>query len=122
MADLIPTIVLAMGAAALGGPDALRFLLAFAGRSPAVDVAVCVFAISAATTSVLGIMLLVRIFRRASVVRNAAAPHAPATDVFPKMVRMVAFPVAFLVTACLLAAQALAPGSELDAGQYACSA
>ncbi|GJN00642.1 hypothetical protein PR202_ga17838 [Eleusine coracana subsp. coracana] len=57
---MIPTIIVAMGAAAVGAPDALRFLLGFAGRSPAVDISLCVFAIAVATTAVLGAMLLAR--------------------------------------------------------------
>ena len=35
-----------MGAVALGGPDALRLILAFAGRSPLVDIAIAAFVIA----------------------------------------------------------------------------
>lgn len=120
MADLIPTIVLAMGAVAVCGPDALRFLLAFAGRSPVIDIAICVFAIAA----VLGAMLLAR-YSRLSVARNAAAaggavPPTPDAELFPKMVLMVALAVA--ITACLLSILSQAAGSGMAAGQYACSA
>ncbi|RCV20686.1 hypothetical protein SETIT_4G076700v2 [Setaria italica] len=120
-ADHIPTIVLAMGAAAVGGPDTLRFLLAIAGKSLAVDVAICVFAIAAAVTPVLGTMLFARYFRGVGVARDdASAITALGVELFQKMVHMVAVAVAFVVAACLLAAPC--GSSDLGPSHRACSA
>ncbi|KAL6861194.1 hypothetical protein ACP4OV_016894 [Aristida adscensionis] len=117
---VISTIILAVGAAALGGPDALRVLLAVAGKNPAVDVAICAFAIAAATSTVLGTVLLARFLRRLAAARNAAGDAPPAAaELLPRMVRMVAVAVAVVIAACLLAAPA---GSELDAGKWTCAA
>ncbi|GJN29363.1 hypothetical protein PR202_gb17586 [Eleusine coracana subsp. coracana] len=102
MADLILTIIVAMGAATLGALDALHFLLGFAGCNPAVDVSLCVFAIAVVTTAVLGAMLLAHhICVRGRVARRNAAARL-VEEVFPRMVQMVAFPVAFVIAACLL--------------------
>lgn len=106
-AGLVPqAIVLALGAGALGGPDALRLLLQFAGRiSPAVDLAICVVVISLLTAPLLGTILLARFVRKA----GPGGGTAPATDLFAHMTAMVSVGAAFLVTACLL----LVPGGAV---------
>jgi len=97
---LVPRIiVLALGAGALGFPDALRLLLDIAGRrSPLTDIAICVFAMAVVTAQALGAMLLARFVRR--------APRAPPprTDHFAQVTLVVSLGVAFLVSACLLVA------------------
>lgn len=100
-AGLVPqAIVLALGAGALGGPDALRLLLQFAGRiSPAVDLAICVVVISLLTAPLLGTILLARFVRKA----GPSGGAAPATDLFAQVTAAVSAGAAFLVTACLLA-------------------
>ena len=99
MAGLAPrTIVLALGAGALGGPDALRLLLQAAGRSPFHDILTCVLAMAALTAHVLGTTLLVRFVRKAR-----AGGGAPATDLFACVTATVSVGAALLVTACLLA-------------------
>ncbi|XP_066374205.1 uncharacterized protein [Miscanthus floridulus] len=99
-ASLVPRIiVLALGAGALGFPDALRLLLDIAGRrSPLTDIAICVFAMAVVTAQALGAMLLARFVRR--------APRAPPprTDHFAQVTLVVSLGVAFLVSACLLVA------------------
>ncbi|KAL6606822.1 hypothetical protein ACP70R_042475 [Stipagrostis hirtigluma subsp. patula] len=100
MADVPLAIVLAVGGAAAGGPEALGVLLGLAGRSAAADVAICVFLICAATVPVLGTMLLVRYLR-------VAGNAAPATERFARMTLAVALAVVLFVTACLLAAPAI---------------
>jgi len=66
MAGAVPGIVvLALGAGALGGPDGLRLLLAVAGRNPVADIAICLFALTAATAQILGAVLLARFVRKA---------------------------------------------------------
>ena len=99
-ASLVPRIiVLALGAGALGFPDALRLLLDIAGRrSPLTDIAICVFAMAVVTAQALGAMLLARFVRR--------APRAPPprTDQFAQVTLVVSLVVAFLVSACLLVA------------------
>lgn len=122
--DLVPAIVLSLGAAAAGGPDALHMLLGFAGKTPLVDIAICFFLVGAATASVLGTMLLARYFR---VARNAAgaggaAPPTLATECFAKIIVTVALAVIFLVTACLLVVPFAVAGGDLDGANYSCSA
>uniref|UniRef100_A0A0E0PUS0 Uncharacterized protein n=1 Tax=Oryza rufipogon TaxID=4529 RepID=A0A0E0PUS0_ORYRU len=101
-------IVVAMGAGALGGPDALRLLLAFAGKSPLVDILIAVFVIAAVTAPALGTMLLARFFRKPRAVPGAAragrgaAGAAVADDPFAQMTLVVSLAVAFLVSASLL--------------------
>ncbi|XP_066372783.1 uncharacterized protein [Miscanthus floridulus] len=99
-ASLVPRIiVLALGAGALGFPDALRLLLDIAGRrSPLTDIAICVFAMAVVTAQALGAMLLARFVRR--------APRAPPprTDHFAQVTLVVSLGVAYLVSACLLVA------------------
>uniref|UniRef100_A0A0D9WN01 Uncharacterized protein n=1 Tax=Leersia perrieri TaxID=77586 RepID=A0A0D9WN01_9ORYZ len=113
-------VVVAMGAAALGGPDALRLLLAFAGRSPLVDVLIAVFVIAAVTAPVLGTMLLARFLRkpRSSGARGGGtrsgspagaggggptgAAADMAADPFATMTLLVSLAVTFVVSACLL--------------------
>ncbi|RLM54478.1 hypothetical protein C2845_PM10G05540 [Panicum miliaceum] len=100
MAGLAPrTIVLALGAAALGGPDALRVLLETAGRSPLHDILICVLAMAAVTAHVLGTTLLARFVRKAR-----AGGGAPGTDLFACVTATVSVGAALLVTACLLLA------------------
>ncbi|TVU12184.1 hypothetical protein EJB05_45817 [Eragrostis curvula] len=65
MADLPVIIVLALGGAAAGGPEALVLLLDVAGKSPAVDIVVVLFLICAMTAVLLGTMLLARFIRAA---------------------------------------------------------
>ncbi|XP_052160166.1 uncharacterized protein LOC127777606 [Oryza glaberrima] len=95
------TIVVAMGAGALGGPDALRLLLGFAGRSPLVDILIAVFVIAAVTAPALGTMLLARFFRKARAA-GGGGTGAAAADPFVKMTLVVSLAVAVLVSASLL--------------------
>ena len=107
-ASLVPRIiVLALGAGALGFPDALRLLLDIAGRrSPLTDIAICVFAMAVVTAQALGAMLLARFVRKAP--RAGGDAHAagapPRTDLFAQVTLVVSLGVAFLVSACLLVA------------------
>ncbi|KAF0903774.1 hypothetical protein E2562_029882 [Oryza meyeriana var. granulata] len=98
------TIVVAMGAGALGVPDALRLLLDFAGRSPLVDILIAVFVIAAFTAPALGTMLLARFFRktRAETGAGGGATGAAVADPFAKMTLAVSLAVAVLVSASLL--------------------
>ncbi|CAD6337331.1 unnamed protein product [Miscanthus lutarioriparius] len=110
--SLVPRIiVLALGAGALGFPDALRLLLDIAGRrSPLTDIAICVFAMAVVTAQALGAMLLVRFVRKApragGDAHAAGAPPSPPprTDLFAQVTLVVSLGVAFLVSACLLVA------------------
>ncbi|CAL5046605.1 unnamed protein product [Urochloa decumbens] len=97
-------IVLGVGGAAVGGPEALRILRAVAGRSAAADVAICVLLICSFTALVLGNLLLARFLREAR--RNARAA-APATERFAKMTAAVALAAMFFITATLLAVPAM---------------
>ncbi|XP_002438021.1 uncharacterized protein LOC8070744 [Sorghum bicolor] len=110
-AGLVPqAIVLALGAGALGGADALRLLLQFAGRiSPAVDLAICIVVISLLTAPLLGTMLLARFVRKAGP-GGGGATATPATDLFARMTATVSVGAALLVTACLLL---LVPGGAV---------
>ena len=112
MADRVRmAIVLGVGGAAAGVPEAVRLLLAVAGRSAAADVAACALLICAFTALVLGNLLLARFFRDARAPRNAgAAPAAPGTQLFAKMTAAVALASMFFVTACLLAAPSIPAG------------
>lgn len=94
------TIVVAMGAGALGGPDALRLLLGFAGRSPLVDILVVVFVIAAVTAPALGTILLARFFRKPRA--GAGGTGAAVDDPFAKMTLAVSLAVAVLVSATLI--------------------
>uniref|UniRef100_A0A0E0L915 Uncharacterized protein n=1 Tax=Oryza punctata TaxID=4537 RepID=A0A0E0L915_ORYPU len=89
-------IVMAMGAGALGGPDALRLLLACAGRSPHVDILIAVFVIAAVTAPALGTMLLARFFRKPTAGAGAGGggTGAAVDDPFAKMTLAVALAVA----------------------------
>ncbi|GJN00645.1 hypothetical protein PR202_ga17841 [Eleusine coracana subsp. coracana] len=103
MAGRAPRIVvLALGAAAVGGPDALRALLEFAGQSPVVDIAICVFVIGMFTALLLGVVLLARFVRKAPRAQGGGGDAAPGTDLFAKMTLVVSVGVAFLVSACLV--------------------
>ena len=104
MAGLAPTtIVLALGAGALGGPDALRLLLQAAGRSPLHDILTCVLAMAAVTAHVLGTTLLVRFVRKARAGGAGRAAGAPGTYLLACVTATVSVGAALLVTACLLA-------------------
>jgi hypothetical protein len=94
------TIVVAMGAGALGGPDALRLLLGFAGRKPLVDILIAVFVFAAVTAPALGTMLLARFFRKPRA--GGGGTGAVAADPFAKMTLVVSLAVAVLVSASLL--------------------
>ncbi|EAZ36163.1 hypothetical protein OsJ_20476 [Oryza sativa Japonica Group] len=100
MAGVVPMIiVLAMGGGALGGPEALRLLLTFAGRSPLVDIGIVVFVIAALAAPALGTMLLACFYRTPRGPRGAAAAAA---DLLAKMTLAVSMAVALLVSASLL--------------------
>lgn len=100
MAGVVPMIiVLAMGGGALGGPEALRLLLTFAGRSPLVDIGIVVFVIAALAAPALGTMLLACFYRTPRGARGAAAAAA---DLLAKMTLAVSMAVALLVSASLL--------------------
>ncbi|XP_066372978.1 uncharacterized protein [Miscanthus floridulus] len=96
-------IVLALGAGALGFPDALRVLLDVAGRSPVTDIAICIFAMAVVTAQALGAMLLARFLRKARAGGDAPS-EPPRTDRFAQVTLVVSLGVAFLVSACLLVA------------------
>ena len=104
-ASLVPRIiVLALGAGALGFPDALRLLLDIAGRrSPLTDIAICIFAMAVVTAQALGAMLLARFLRKARAGGDAPS-EPPRTDRFAQVTLVVSLGVAFLVSACLLVA------------------
>uniref|UniRef100_A0A0E0L910 Uncharacterized protein n=1 Tax=Oryza punctata TaxID=4537 RepID=A0A0E0L910_ORYPU len=100
MADVIPMIiVLAMGSGALGGPEALRLLLTFAGRSPLVDIGIVVFVIAALTAPALGTMLLACFYRTPLAARGGPIGAAAAADLLSKMTLAVSLAVALLVSA-----------------------
>lgn len=91
-------IVLSLGCAMVGAPEALRLLLDLAGQSsPITGVVIIVGVICAVTATVLGAMLLVRFIR--------VAGNAPdtTTERFARVTLTVAVAVAFLVAACLVA-------------------
>ncbi|CAD6339927.1 unnamed protein product [Miscanthus lutarioriparius] len=112
-AGLVPqAIVLALGAGALGGSDALRLLLQLAGRiSPAADLAICVAIISLLTAPLLGTMLLARFVLKARAGAGGGAVPA-ATDLFAQVTAMVSVGAAFVVTACLLVVPGGAPSAS----------
>ncbi|KAL6606825.1 hypothetical protein ACP70R_042478 [Stipagrostis hirtigluma subsp. patula] len=115
MASLDPSIiVLALGAGALGGPEALRLLLAFSGQSPVADIATCVFLIGMFTAHLLGAAILARFVRKARARAGGArggAPAAAATDCFAKMTLAVSVGVTILATACLVVVPFVASGT-----------
>ncbi|CAN6221771.1 unnamed protein product [Urochloa humidicola] len=106
MAGAVPGIVvLALGAGALGGPDALRFLIAFAGRNPVVDIGICLFVFAIFTVLLLGNLQLVRFVCKAPPAGAGArhvATRAPATDPFARITLLMSLAAASLVTACLI--------------------
>ncbi|CAN6221763.1 unnamed protein product [Urochloa humidicola] len=108
MAGAVPGIVvLALGAGALGGPDALRFLIAFAGRNPVLDIGICLFVFAIFTVLLLGNLQLVRFVRKPPPAGGAdgarrVAPRAPATDYFARITLLMSLAAASLVTACLV--------------------
>ncbi|TVU00279.1 hypothetical protein EJB05_54300, partial [Eragrostis curvula] len=120
MADIPLIIVLALGGAAVGGPEALFLLLAVAGQGPAADIIIVLFLICAMTAVLLGTMLLAR-FIRAAVANDVAALLAPGTERFARLTLAVALAVVVFVSACLLAIPA---GLEREVGGAArsCSA
>ncbi|TVU00278.1 hypothetical protein EJB05_54299, partial [Eragrostis curvula] len=110
MEGLVPRIaVLALGAGALGGADALRLLLSFAGRNPLLDIAICLLVMAMLTAHLLGAVTLARFVRKA---RPGAgdAPRAPAANIFDRVTLMMSVCVAFLVTACLVVVPLVASG------------
>ena len=115
----LPTIIiLALGAAALGGPDALRVLLEFTGQSPCLDIAICVFVMFVVTAYLLGAVLLVRFVRDARSGDAAGAgggaqghgAAAAATDCLAQVSLLVSACVGFLVAACLIALPSVTSG------------
>jgi len=105
MAGLAPrTIVLALGAGALGGPDALRLLLEAAGRSPFHDILTCVLAMAAVTAHVLGTTLLARFVRKARAGGAGGAAGAPGTYLLACVTATVSVGAALLVTSTAAAA------------------
>jgi|UniRef100_A0A0E0PUR7 hypothetical protein len=107
MAGVVPMIiVLAMGGGVLGGPEALRLLFTFAGRSPLVDIGIVVFVIAALAAPALGTMLLACFYRTPRAARGspigAARAAAAAADLLAKMTLAVSMAVALLVSASLL--------------------
>lgn len=105
----VPIIVLALGAAALGGPEALRLLLVLAGQSPVVDIAICVLVLAMVTAQLLGVAQLARFVRKPRAAAGRGARRELAMDLFAKTTLTVSVGVAFVVTACLVAA----PGGGL---------
>lgn len=105
-------IVLSLGCAVAGGPEALRILLGLSGRSPVADIAICVFLICAATAPVLGTVLLARYFRAAGKADGVGGAPAPAVDPFARVTVAVALAVVFIVAACLL----VVPSAGRDPG------
>jgi len=115
----LPTIIiLALGAAALGGPDALRVLLEFTGQSPCLDIAICVFVMFVVTAYLLGAVLLVRFVRDARSGDAASAgggaqghgAAAAATDCLAQVSLLVSACVGFLVAACLIVLPSVTSG------------
>jgi len=115
----LPTIItLALGAAALGGPDALRVLLEFTGQSPCLDIAICVFVMFVVTAYLLGAVLLVSFVRDARSGDAAGAgggaqghgAAAAATDCLAQVSLLVSACVGFLVAACLIALPSVTSG------------
>lgn len=114
MADLSLVIVLALGAATIGGPEALVLLLDVAGGNPATDIIIAVFLICVITALVLGNMLLARYIRVADV--NDAAAVDPGTARFARVTLAVALAVAIFVAACLLAVPYVPAGAGRKLG------
>ncbi|CAN6202186.1 unnamed protein product [Urochloa humidicola] len=90
-------ILLGVGGAVVGGPEALRLLMAVAGRSAAADVTISAFLVCTFTALVLGNLLLAHFFRDAR--RNAGAAER-----FAKMTAAAALAAMFFIAATLLAA------------------
>ena len=117
-ASLPTIIILALGAAALGGPDALRVLLEFTGQSPCLDIAICVFVMFVVTAYLLGAVLLVSFVRDARSGDAAGAgggaqghgAAAAATDCLAQVSLLVSACVGFLVAACLIALPSVTSG------------
>ncbi|XP_066372470.1 uncharacterized protein [Miscanthus floridulus] len=115
-APLPTTIILALGAAALGGPDALRVLLEFTGRSPCLDVAICLFVMFMVTAYLLGAALLVRFVLDArpgdAAGGGGAQRHgaAAATDCLAQVSLLVSVCLGFVVAACLVALPSVPSG------------
>ncbi|CAN6164714.1 unnamed protein product [Urochloa humidicola] len=108
MAGAVPAIVvLALGAGALGGPDALRLLIEIAGPNPAFDIGIIVFLISMFAVQLLGTLLLARHIRKPPPAGGAdgagrRAPRAPAADYFARITLLMSLAASSLVTACLV--------------------
>ncbi|RLN12605.1 hypothetical protein C2845_PM09G05930 [Panicum miliaceum] len=107
MAGAVPgIIVLALGAGALGGADALRLLLAVAGRNPVADIGICLFVLAVATAQLLGAVLLTRFVRKAPAGAGAGRRGAPGAGADPlaRITLMLSLAAASLVAACLVVA------------------
>ncbi|CAN6202181.1 unnamed protein product [Urochloa humidicola] len=105
MDGAVPAIaVLALGAGALGGPDALRLLMELAGRNrnPAFDIGIVVFLISMFAAQLLGTLLLARYVRKAPPAGGVGGRGAPAADPFACITLLLSLAAASLVTACLV--------------------
>ena len=119
-ASLPTIIILALGAAALGGPDALRVLIEFTGQSPCLDIAICISVLFMVTLYLLGTVLLVRFVRDARSGDAAGAgggvgalghgAAATATDCLAQVSLLVSVCVGFLVAACLIALPSVPSG------------
>ena len=119
-ASLPTIIILALGAAALGGPDALRVLLEFTGQSPCLDIAICISVLFMVTLYLLGTVLLVRFVRDARSGDAAGAgggvgalghgAAATATDCLAQVSLLVSACVGFLVAACLIVLPSVTSG------------
>ncbi|CAN6202183.1 unnamed protein product [Urochloa humidicola] len=114
-------ILLGVGGAAVGGPEALRLLLAIAGRSAAADVTITVFLVCTFTALVLGNLLLARFFRDARRRNAGAAAPAPATERFARVTAAVALAAMFFITTSLLVVPA-GRGNASGGAARSCSA
>ncbi|CAL5051659.1 unnamed protein product [Urochloa decumbens] len=106
MDGAVPAIIIALGAGALGGPDALRLLMELARRNPAIDIGIIVFLISMFAVQLLGTLRLARYVRKAPPAEGTGAergaPRAPAADYFARITLVLSLAAASLVTACLV--------------------
>jgi hypothetical protein len=100
-------IVLSLGAAVLGGPDALRALAGLAGRGPVLDITTCLLLIGMLAAQLLGVALLARFVRKPRAQRPRRAPAAGC--LLARMTLAVSTGVAFSVAACLV----LLPGGGM---------
>ena len=123
MAGAVPGIVvLALGAGALGGPDALRLLLAHAGRNPAADIGICLVVLTVATAQLLGAVLLARFVRKVPAGAGAGAGRRGApgagADHLARFTLLLSLSAASLVAACLVVAPSGLGSVRLLAAKY----